>query len=75
MLNTKKNNSHLLKEINEEDLFSAGERILRSCMKVIKRNKGTVPFISVLIPIVEKYKFEIRNTTIESYEKLFVKKF
>jgi len=33
----KMSNSHLLKEINEEDLFSAGERILRSYMKAIKK--------------------------------------
>ena len=67
----KMSNSHLLKEINEEDLFSAGERILRSYMKAIKKNRGTVPFISVLIPIVEEYNFKIRNTTVESYEKTF----
>jgi predicted Zn-dependent protease len=67
----KKNNSHLLKEINEEDLFSAGERILKNYMGAIKRNRGTVPFISVLIPIVEEYEFEIRNTIVESYKKTF----
>jgi hypothetical protein len=43
-------------------------------VKAIK-NKGAILFISVLIPIFEKYKFEIRDTTVESYEKLFVKNF
>ena len=59
-------------EIDEDDILSESESVIRSYINAIKTKRGVdPPFISVYIPNYSVHKFTIRNDKIESYETYY----